>query len=350
MKNSPSSVLKQFYRATPGAMKAVAAFRTAKIRASCYYYDFITDRRYLGWKRPGPDYWKLSSELIFFNHKLEKGLCLPRKNLRFFGESAARETFRLLREWHAAGFDRTAPVYLATIEILKAWRRHMDLMPPPEAVRARLLTELDALGVDAQTVDARYATPIPFRKTANGSYDALLDLAQSRRSVRDFDDRPVDFALVEQAVRIAQLSPSACNRQPCKLHFYDEPKTIARLLALQNGNSGFGDTVPLLAIVTAEYGTFFNSSERIEPVLDGGLFLMSFILALQSLGLSSCCLNWCVLPQRDIEGHKTAQIPENEKILTFLAIGRPREDAITPLSSRRPVEDVIRRHGPIHAD
>jgi hypothetical protein len=37
----------------------------------------------------------------------------------------------------------------------------------------------------------------------------------------------------------------------------------------------------------------------IEPALDGGLFLMSFLLALESQGLASCCLNFCVGPQTD---------------------------------------------------
>jgi hypothetical protein len=85
------------------------------------------------------------------------------------------------------------------------------------------------------------------------------------------------------------------------------------MLKLQNGNTGFGHTIPLLALVTADLGAFFDSSERIEPALDGGLFLMSFLLALESQGLASCCLNFCVGPQTDKMAHRIGNIPEQEK-------------------------------------
>jgi hypothetical protein len=87
-----------------------------------------------------------------------------------------------------------------------------------------------------------YVTPIKPPAIPDSALCRAQGLAQSRRSTRDFDTTPVDFKIVEQAVEIAQLSPSACNRQPWHLHFYDKPDDIARMLKLQNGNTGFGHT------------------------------------------------------------------------------------------------------------
>jgi hypothetical protein len=70
---------------------------------------------------------------------------------------------------------------------------------------------------------------------------------------------------------------------------------------------------------------------------------MSFLLALESQGLASCCLNFCVGPQTD-RWRTASAISGTGKILTFLAIGHRRDGAITPLSPRRPIADVIRRH------
>lgn len=348
MKNFLRQGLKTAIYAVPGARRSIQSARLAfldkTLRLRCYLYDFRTDRRHIGWKRHGADYWRLSSELIFYHHKLEKGLCLPSENQRFFGMDAAHATFRLMKEWRAVGLDTEAPVYRAAKEVLGAWRRQMDKLPPPEAARTELFGELDALAVSGLVQSAEFQTPIALRKAPDKAFEMLKALAESRRSVRNFTGEPVDFALVERAAAIAQLSPSACNRQPWKLHFYDDRARIDHLLTFQNGNRGFGHTVPLLAIVTAEYRTFFDSSERMEPVLDGGLFLMSFILALQAQGLSSCCLNWCVQPEVDRKGHEAANIPPSEKILTYLAIGKARDGTITPLSPRRPLTDVIHRH------
>jgi nitroreductase len=116
------------------------------------------------------------------------------------------------------------------------------------------------------------------------------------------------------------------------------------MLKLQNGNRGFGHTIPMLAVVCCDMGAFFDSTERNEPPLDGGLFLMSFLLALQSLGLATCCLNWCVDPRVDQQGHQVGNIPQNEKILTFLAIGYAADDTVVPLSARRPLSDLIVAH------
>lgn len=317
-------------------------FLRAQLRRSVYRYDQRIDRDHLGWKRQGADYWRQSSELIFQHHKLEKGLCMPAETRRFFGQVAADNTFALMREWRDTGLDLSSPVYRSAEEVLRAYRRGIVAMPGKPAVQERLLGEIDALLTDAETPEL--ATPITPPPVPEAAYDTLLSLSRSRRSTRDYSAEPVDFALVERAARIAQLSPSACNRQPWHLHFYDDPAAIRAMLALQNGNAGFGQTVPLLAVVTSDLGSFFDSSERMQPVLDGGLFLMSFLLALEAQGLSTCCLNWCVDAGTDRKGHAVGAIPPQEKILTFLAIGHRREGAVTPLSARRPVEDVIRRH------
>lgn len=311
-------------------------------QASCLVHDWRNDGAHMGWRKAPRSYWNLSSELIFQHHKLEKGMCLPPRNRRFFGVDALRETVRLAREWQASANDRDAPVYLASIEVLRGYRRTLAEHPPPPGRDQALFAELDAILVEQAEHEA-LSSPMPARP--NGvAFDDFLELCRSRRSVRDFDGQPVDFALVERAIAAAQLSPSACNRQPWHLHFYEERSQIDAMLALQNGNRGFGDTIPLLAVVTADLEAYFGPTERHEPTLDGGLLLMSFLLALQSQGLSTCCLNWCVDPATDLHGHRVGAIPGNGRILTFLAIGTAAQGATVPRSARRPIADVVRHH------
>lgn len=339
--------IKRVLFAVPGAESSLRAlktwWRTTRTGITSHAYDYRTNTRYLTWARKPGTYWPLSSELIFQYHKLEKGLCLPPETRRFYGAEAARETCRLLREWSQGTAGKDAPIYRAATETLRAWRKRFDETPPAPGQHDDLVREIDALLATMPQDMARH-TPIANRAAAADALDHFHNLMLSRRSTRDFDGRPVDFALVEKAVTTAQLSPSACNRQPWHLHFYDDPTAISAMLTLQNGNAGFGQTVPLLAVMTSDLSSFFDASERTEPALDGGLFLMSFLLALQAQGLSTCCLNWCVLPDKDRRAHVIGQIPASEKILTFLAIGKAQERAVVPLSARRSIADVIRRH------
>lgn len=308
----------------------------------CYLYDFCIGRKYLSWKRKGISYQKLSSELIFQYHKLEKGLCLPGKK-RFFGVDALNATIRLMEEWMRSGFPTDHPVYVASCETLRAYLVRMDVAPPPENLRFLLVQRIEAVLAGSQP-DATRATPIMLPAPRPEAFNELFSLARARRSVRHFSDHPVNFSYVEKALSIAQLSPSACNRQPYIVHFYEKKDHIIKMLELQNGNNGFRDNIPLLAVITTDMNCFFDVSERIEPILDGGIFLMLFLLSLQSVGLSSCCLNWCVLPESDIKAHRIGNIPKNHQILTFLAIGHAADKAIVPLSARRPMEDIIVRH------
>lgn len=319
--------------------------RIWRIRRQCYHADIHADRNYIGWHRRPTSYWQLSSELIFQHHKLEKGLCLPHGSRPIFGERPARKTLTLLERWRDNGFDTNAPVYQASLGVLRAYSTRVFVQPnlPPvyEGILQKIEEALEHVQAGSQS---KFLTPIAATSVESSSFDTLQELSLSRRSTRDFSDEPVDPAVIDKAVSIAQLSPSACNRQPWKLHFYDRPEDIQKMLALQNGNSGFGHKVPLLAVVSSDLRGFFDATERFEPVLDGGLFLMSFLLALQSQGLASCCLNWCVSPKIDRIGHEVGGIPKNEKILTFLAIGQPTPGAVVPLSARRPLSDVITRH------
>ncbi|MCA1338155.1 nitroreductase family protein [Pseudooceanicola marinus] len=343
-------VLKKIVFSIPGGPEALAATRARKrrrkvnaLRRRCYAADVANDIRYLNWHREGADYWKLSSELIFQHHKLEKGLCLPPEARAWFGRTAALETFRLMEEWKTHGFDRSAPVYQSALGILAAYRARLEGIADDNPERLELIARITAYLEDTAPEPA-YATPLPARPAPEGVLPMLQELALARRSTRNFTDRKVDPAMVAEAARIGALAPSACNRQPWKVHLYDDPARIRAMLELQNGNSGFGHTVPLLAVICADQGSFFDSSERFEPVLDGGLFLMSFLYGLQAQGLASCCLNWAVPPERDAEGHARGDIPPEHKILTFLAVGHPAPGAVVPLSGRRPLEDTLHWH------
>lgn len=294
------------------------------------------------WDRARTDYWRLSAELIFQYHKIEKGLCIGGPP-RFFGKEAAERTLELMQQWKAAGHSLQDPVYLGCHHAMLAYKQRFTITPPPEAVGkalTQLIDQLPPVGADAIGFD----TPLPAVHRANVSADQFFRLAAERRSVRSFAQQPVPREKILQAVRSAQLAPSACNRQPWRLHIYDDRAVMKSLLALQNGNSGFGQQIPVLMAVCVDTRCFFDASERNEPYLDAGLFLMSLIYALQADGIASCCLNWCVEPSTDAELHKRGSIPPYEVVTTLFAVGYPAPDALVPRSVRRSATSVAVFH------
>ena len=287
-------------------------------------------------------YWSLSSELLFQYHKLEKGMCMPGKR-RFFGYDPAKATLELLGIWRDQGFSIEDPVYKGAIETIHAYRNRIQETPPERGEQLRQLIDLEIFYSKQRTPELQ--TPVLSSSIiSDGVWEAIKDISLARRSVRSFTSKEVDIKLVQRAVSIAQQSPSVCNRQPCRVHMYNDRLVINDLLELQNGNRGFGHTIPTLLILTAEASSYFDASERHEPYVDGGLFAMSLLFGLQAQGLASCCLNWCVEPWQDQIAHERANISNSERVIMYIAVGYPDETALVPRSPRRSIDSVLSLH------
>lgn len=254
---------------------------------------------------------------------------------RFFGVEPAKKTTELIQEWERQGGTLEAPAYLGAIEAMRAYRDALEVNPPPPEVAKWLRPMLDRLLSTRKPAGDAFITPIQPQPTPATAETVFATLMQARRSVRHFKPDPVPLNLIEQCVNIAQWSPSACNRQPWKVHAYTQKEQIKSMLKLQNGNTGFGHQLQTLLVITSDRTSFFDATERNEPYVDGGLFAMSLLLALQSHGISSCCLNWCVDAQTDKKAHAAGCIAEQEAIIMYLAIGYADTAATVPRSIRK---------------
>jgi len=298
--------------------------------------------RHMEW-RQRRDLSVIEAELIFQYHKIEKGLCMPPPR-RFFGVEPAKKTVALLAEWVHAGGRTDTPAYVGALEAMRSYAAALAVQPPPPDVAAWMLPMLDRLLAARPRSVVGYDTPMRPVQCDAGTAEVFGTLMNARRSVRHYTDQAVPPAVIEQCISVAQLSPSACNRQPWFVHVYTRPEQIKAMLRLQNGNAGFGHQLKTLLVVTADRRSFFDATERNEPYVDGGLFAMSLILALQSHGVASCCLNWCVDTDKDRAAHATGDIADHEAIVMYLAVGYADESAVVPRSARKATRAVMVAH------
>lgn len=162
----------------------------------------------------------------------------------------------------------------------------------------------------------------------------------SRHSVRDFSKRKVEQHVVDRALALAISTPSVCNRQAWHVYHLDKRDVIDAALSFQNGNKGFGESIQSLLIVTADLAAFDSGSERYQHWIDGGMFSMTLILALHSLGVSTCCLNWSKGPRDDIKVRRRLPIRDEHSIVMFIAMGYPNPELQVCYSPRVPSSDI----------
>lgn len=296
------------------------------------YMTLATDR--------SSDCAQLEARLLFYFHKIEKGLSMPPPR-RLFGQTVVPVVMDVIKEWETGGCDPDSPVYRGAISSLEAYSQRMkdlniDLSGVLPEIKPFLAQRSSCTAPGGDT---------PLLLTADEIKNAtclaeLEKLYRVRRSFRNYSDQTVEFTAIEKAIKLAQLSPSVCNRQSSKVYVVSDKQTISEALAYQNGNKGFGHMASHLLIVTSDLRSFADATERNQPFVDGGLFSMSLVYALQAQGIVSCCLNWCLPAPRDKAFHKYSRIPDYERIIMFIVIGYPPREALVPKSHRRDLSSV----------
>lgn len=173
---------------------------------------------------------------------------------------------------------------------------------------------------------------------AQGNFESLL---RSRHSVRYFTDELVSHEVIDLALTMAQLTPSACNRQGWKTHVF-EGEACHRLLKWHGGTRGFEEDVHQAIVVTANQKAFFYY-EMYQAYVDGGLYGMNLINALHSLGLGTIPLS-CGFKQRKLKGLHAMGIPSNEVPVLIVGFGQLPEEFKVAASVRKPISETNTYH------
>ncbi|MDH3468864.1 MAG: nitroreductase family protein [Gammaproteobacteria bacterium] len=259
-------------------------------------------------------------------HRIEKGLVMPSRRPVFAAEYIGETVDYYLKALKNCGgvsreFDWATDVlhqYFASVEshpyVDKARRAFLEIAPvePGEAVPYKHGT---------------VRSPV--------TNDELLSLVRQRKSVRTFLQKPVPRELVDTALEIAALSPSSCNRQPTHYRIYDEGPLLREMARLPLGTAGFADNIPMICAVTGDLSAYFYERDRHSIYVDGCLSAMLFMLALETVGLASCPLNWAEIDSRDQRFEKMAGLLPHERAIMFMAIGYPDPEGKVAYSAKK---------------
>ena len=274
-------------------------------------------------------------------HMLEKGLVMrPRRNVFAVDYIASTvKCFRAMLELRTQMPDaiddeelRWAGAVLGeyfavagghpTIDKVRVWWNELPSLPTDGPRAVPFLRDLSL------------APPVAYRP--------LLMLAQRRRSVRWFDPARVDRRLIDQALLVAAEAPSACNRQPVEFRIFDDPDKVERVAAVPMGTRGFRHQFPAITVVVGKMAAFFSERDRHLIYIDGSLAAMSFILALESLGLSSVIINWPDVAAEEREMARLLELRPDERVVMLIAFGHPDPSGMVPASVKKTLDSFRR--------
>lgn len=167
----------------------------------------------------------------------------------------------------------------------------------------------------------------------------------SRFSCRRFSPELIDPAKLDRIISIALRTPSQCNRQSGRIHYFSNKTDIENLLKLQAGANEFFQSVPNLFVITSEISAWSGFKARSQAYVDGSLLAMQVLNACQALGLGTCPLNLAVTNFKEIKICKTGNIPKSERLIMMIAFGHPLPGELTVARSERiSSSDLLIRH------
>lgn len=171
-------------------------------------------------------------------------------------------------------------------------------------------------------------------------YQQLLSLCQRRRSVRWFLSDPVPQTLLEQAVQAAALAPSACNRQPFQF-IQLEGADAATVAGFAMGTTGFAEQIPTLLVVLGDLSAYPAERDRHVIYIDSALASMQLMLALDTLGLASCPINWPDVEALERKMDTFLQLQPWQRPVMLVAVGYPDPTGGIAYSAKKTVGQLL---------
>ncbi len=171
----------------------------------------------------------------------------------------------------------------------------------------------------------------------------ILQLIHKRRSIRAFQDKPVDRSTVDAIIQAAMRSPTAGNMMLYSIIEVDD-REVKEKLAVSCDNQPFIARSPLVLVFLADYQRWFDfflasgaaelcalRGEEVRLPGEGDLLLaatdaiiaaQTAVLAAESLGLGSCYIGDILENFEQIR--ELLDLPQYVLPVTMLCLGYPR--------------------------
>ncbi|QNL51596.1 nitroreductase family protein [Olivibacter sp. SDN3] len=280
-------------------------------------------------------------------HRIEKGLLMKTRK-PVFAKDYIQETIESFELIYKEAENNANQQVKWFHDVLENYFSACAPDPHIDIFRTRFnsITQNYPLSVNHHDLDRKY---VPYKRVLNGerssaiSYRDFYILSKQRRSVRWFTDQPVPRDLIDQAILAAIEAPSACNRQPFEFRVIDDPEMVHRVASIPMGTKGYAENIPVLVVVVGNLDAYFDERDRHVIYIDSSLASMAFMYALETLGLSSCAINWPDIEVKEKQMEKVLKLDKYQRPIMCIAVGYPDVEERVAYSAKRPIE-MIRKY------
>ena len=284
---------------------------------------------------------RTASRIVRFVHSIEKGLSIenPRPE---FGYEKILILYNYINEYlKMDNIDKTC-VYMAA-DALSAYCDYHDAMnltsPKLEHIKSIAL-EISKIKQD-DGIDGVFGGVLTIRKD-DMHFESVENLFKTRHSIRHFKKGVISKEILEKAIELAQMAPSACNRQAVRAYAIDSKKFIESYSENLQGVGGFADDCDKFILVTGKISAY-EEPEYKQFIVSAGIFVGYLTLALHGLNLGACVIQRSLRPNASwTQFCNDNDIPLDEQLICLVAVGQLNEEMKVPVSKRFDVDKILR--------
>lgn len=173
------------------------------------------------------------------------------------------------------------------------------------------------------------------RETLDKSFDVF---SQSRFAVRDFGTNKVSQEQIEKALKLAEKTPSACNRQSWKIHVYHQDDVRLKMFEQQGGSRGFFQDMQYAILICGDMN-YYRFYELSQVYVDGGIYAMNLMYALHYCGVATIPLTMSIRMSKLKPIIKAMDLPKSEMPVLLIGVGSYKENFKVAKSERVPYQE-----------
>lgn len=274
-------------------------------------------------------------------HSLEKGLSLEKPRVGF-GKKKVQDLLQKLEKYVDAGFDCND---IAIQMAIGALRQYLNWHIEKDALDPEIATGIEHIQRKiAVTYNVGGTVYLTRREIQDFNSDDVSKAIYTRHSVRHFSKEKVDNLSIMEAIKEAEQCPSACNRQPTRVHLFSSEEEKKYLSEHLEGVGGFAENCSAFIIITGSVSAF-SFTENNQWLVNAGIFVGYLVLTLHTRGIGSCVIQRPLIRSTELnELRNHFNIPEDEEIVCAIGLGKYPDSFYAPVSARRPVDEIITEH------
>lgn len=321
-------------------IKKVPFVKTIGIKIKCFnaffqdYKFYINNYMYAKSTKSSVGY-----EIQYIVHSLEKGM--TNNKLRPFGIEKIKKLIQLTDKYLA--FPETQkydyPILLS-INILREykkiyeenhWNDHEEYILVNNTLKK--YTDVKSLKVGIFELDKSKIQPY---------YNDYEKFVLTRHSIRSYSNQKIDKKTLNKVLELTTNSPSACNRQMCKIYNILNENKKKIVINYGQGFGNFDLTNAYIFVITYDTSAFINYGEKYQGLFNAGLLSMNFVNAFHSFGIGSCFIQFANSYREEKKLKQALNIPNTERIAVIISAGYYNNITRIPCSVRKNVNEIYK--------